>query len=213
MINKPGLSKTIVLVIIAVAILGIVLLLRFTTTPEGDDLLVPTAAEEATSNEVPDPEYVTAPLEPEESTSSVDTSSWVRVSEDGYEFMHPDYFIRDNGDHYIMAYEPRVGQEFSAIAIFKPVDMEDPLGVIQDKVDAMVAGEVATVIAEPREIPLAGFKSAYLAEYEVNSGPTTGPNKFYMLQSPYTGEWVTIEYAVHPNAEAIRESFKFMPTQ
>ncbi len=135
---------------------------------------------------------------------------WEQVDGEGYYFMHPGYFIQDNGDHYIMAVEPRVGQEFSALVIYKPVEIDNPIQFIQLKLDEMDPSMGGDFVNEPEKVKIEGTKDAYMAAYEVKSGPTTGVNKIYLMQSPSTDKWIVVEYAENENAENIRKSIHFI---
>jgi hypothetical protein len=202
--HKPGGAVLTLILIVAALFIGTAIFLYYEPGKNSTDE-TPTNTEETPVVE-----------ETEESTDStdmstdVDMSTWVKVDETGYEFMHPNYFIQDNGDHYILATEPRQGQEFTALVIYKPMDVADPKQMLQLQVDEMDASLGTTVTSDPKQIQLEGFKSAYWVGYEATSGPTTGDNKIYLLQSPYTDKWVMMEYSVNDNAEAVMKSFKFV---
>ncbi len=212
MTQKSGISQILLVVVLAILLVGVVVYMYVSQkaqVKENSTVLIPESELPENTNTDETPANVDKEVPNREDTPMIDFTTWAIVEGDGYEFRHPDYFIRDNGDHYIIAYEPRVGQEFSAMAIFKPVEISDPMATLEKKIGDS-EGLGVNVVSQPGQVTLDGFKSAYAVEYEIQSGPTTGLNKYYLLQSPYTDKWAAIEFADNDTAENIMNSFLFV---
>jgi hypothetical protein len=204
--NKKVLVAVILGVLVAIYIPAFVYKTNYTLPKinESDDVGVPAQ-----------PLFISTELGSEGSNEG-DTSyaGWKVVSGDGYEFMHPGYFLNTQSpDYYAISLEPinDKNQEFSGMSIQKPEyvsNIDNYLVEYLGNVGPAIGSSAATP-KKATKISLDGFEEAYMYEYEsIASGY---PQKLYALKSPYKNVWTVIIYPENDAvAEKVMKSFKFV---
>lgn len=216
--ENPRKPQYLLVVVLGILLLGVIGYMYFSPKPPIEEtgsstkLLNDTDLQETSNGEPTDVSNGDTVYVEETEMPAADLTGWETVAKDGYEFMHPGYFIKEENGYHIISPEPIVGSgEFSGLSIRMPMDIADIMAHLKQEIDNSQQASGINVTMEPHEVSMDGVKSAYMYEYTLNSGPNTGGGKFYALQSPYTDKWVTIQYSTDSeNAEKIVQSFKFV---